>query len=469
MQPSPEQILKRAVDQITAGIGAGTTPQEAVVKVARESGLGPGFIKRACEVVNVALTFEHFRKNASARDQEFPLVDAAAAVREVYGKEAPTTGEKRAEQFPGLRVRAVDGGLRRLHDSPAHRKVAMELLALEPDGPCQPTPQGIAERTNHVRQRLTKVAADALVDLEQCRENVRRKFAALADAWQRDPDARSTFVDFESQAFAAHGARAVPYLDLLHKSSAAKEPRGDHDPDLRFFTKSAEARQFDDLLDAVDRLAFAARKEAEAVREMADFETARREVFQKVAQMKLAGFREQVTSLRDGLPAEADGEDPEDPVELAAVKRAAEHATRILPPVDTLIPKPSLPEKPSKPPAWAIDAPYQTLDRKLMIQNLILTDPLLRTYPPAEVLQAYRQFMRLAPELSLEPAITKSQLRAMVSGDSGVLDPFTAKSLVDTASTIRKYRDPGKGDKEEKGEDAGAPTTIFNVGTPKAK
>lgn len=434
MKPSPDIILKQAVDEITGDIGQGQDPLASVVRVSRSRSLTPKFIKRACEVVNVALTYEHFRKQASPRDADFPLVDADQVIREVYAGEPAS--QKQAELSGGRVVQSMGEGLRRRHDSFAHRKVAAELHALAADVPYGPTAWKVAERPGNISRQLAREQEDALGALLDARRDLGIKFAGLVEHWCRDPADRTSFAAFETGVYAIHSDRAVPYLDKLYKQAGLMEPRGIHDSQSRFLPTDAAHRAFDDFMESVSGFKLARDRQAAAEAALNEFEAARLGVYQKVAELKRAGFQAHLESQRDALR-----DDQEEPANMEEdpVKQAAERATRLLPPINTLLPAPTPPEAKTKP-AWAIPDDLQALDRKLMIQNLIVTDPLLRTYPAAEVLQAYRQYMRLAPELALEPAVTRAQLRAMMSSPNQALGPFEAKQLADAASAVRKYR-----------------------------
>ena len=62
--------------------------------------------------------------------------------------------------------------------------------------------------------------------------------------------------------------------------------------------------------------------------------------------------------------------------------------------------------------------PNLTLDnmeRKLLLQELMMTDPILSKINPAKVARAFEQILRLSPEISKEKEVVRAELRAMVS------------------------------------------------------
>lgn len=78
------------------------------------------------------------------------------------------------------------------------------------------------------------------------------------------------------------------------------------------------------------------------------------------------------------------------------------------------------------------------LDRKLILLELMHTDPILAHAPKLNILQNYSQLLQLAPNIALNKELVRSQLRSMISGQA--LSPFDAKQLVDTDMTLAKQR-----------------------------
>ena len=85
MNSNPDALVKFAVQDIIYKINNGDTPQDATEKVARELELNPNFIKRAAEAINVALHYNHFKKHADAKAEDFPIVDAQKIADNLFG------------------------------------------------------------------------------------------------------------------------------------------------------------------------------------------------------------------------------------------------------------------------------------------------------------------------------------------------------------------------------------------------
>ena len=85
--------------------------------------------------------------------------------------------------------------------------------------------------------------------------------------------------------------------------------------------------------------------------------------------------------------------------------------------------------------------PNMTLDnmeRKLLLQELMITDPILSKVNPAKVARAFEQLLRLSPEISKEKEVVRAELRAMVS--SQALSKFDADLLSKTDMSMLKRR-----------------------------
>ena len=159
------KLLKAAVDSIVHTINVDKlAPHAAVVKTAREMDLNVHFIKRACEVINVALTYEHFRKNATARDVDFPIVDAQKISAEIFPDKEPTIHEKKSQWFSGSLVEEDVPNFRKAkHDAQFQEQLGkLSSLKEEPRGLSE---QGICEKAG-----LAKLALDR--ELDVCRTEV---------------------------------------------------------------------------------------------------------------------------------------------------------------------------------------------------------------------------------------------------------------------------------------------------------
>jgi hypothetical protein len=73
------------------------------------------------------------------------------------------------------------------------------------------------------------------------------------------------------------------------------------------------------------------------------------------------------------------------------------------------------------------NATLDNMERKLLLQELMLTDPILSKVNPVRVARAFEQLLRLSPEISKEKEVVRAELRAMVA--SQALSKFDANQF----------------------------------------
>lgn len=482
----PNKLLKTAVDDIVNHInGEKMSAHDAVVKTARDMDLNVHFIKRACEVINVALTYEHFRKHASDRGADFPIVDAQKVSAEIFPNTEPTIAEKKSQWFSGTIVEENVPNFLKAKSDPKFKRAFAELKALK-DTPQETSDQGICEKAGYARQNMVQHLDNCRTELVGTKLELADKFASLVNGLSRDPAARTSFPDFEAQVYSKYGEEAVPYLDLIYKSASCPEPRGEHDAKHTAFDDSLEVILFGDLLKTADHYNAAMDRTAQAATDLAEMETKRAAAYQFLGEQRLQQLRaedKEAATLVEGLVSKKAEVEEIDPVlaltqqKLAVIKDAeeagapsladeAQHLTfsqRMLPPVlktkiiaykkkqaeveekdagvagtawDTLLEQ--YKSQATPPGVGPANSPMDNLDRKLLIQNLMTTDPILRTYEPKKVVDSYEQFLRLAPELSTEKEIVRSHLRQMVA--SQAMTAFDGAQLIDANTKLLKQR-----------------------------
>ena len=97
--------------------------------------------------------------------------------------------------------------------------------------------------------------------------------------------------------------------------------------------------------------------------------------------------------------------------------------------------------------ATALNAPKQraanatgekmrNIQRQLILEELMVADPVLKSEEPESVSRAYQTLIQVAPDISLNREVARSILRQSVQ--SVAVSPFDAKSWADLESEIRK-------------------------------
>ncbi len=58
------------------------------------------------------------------------------------------------------------------------------------------------------------------------------------------------------------------------------------------------------------------------------------------------------------------------------------------------------------------------MERQLLLQDLMMTDPILSKIPPAKLAKAYEQILRLSPQVSKEKEVVRAMLRQAVASQA---------------------------------------------------
>ena len=434
----PLKIIKHALDTTISLIRNGESPTVALEKVARELDLNPNYIQRTGEALNVALTYDHFKKNASDKAADFDIANTETATKNIFGAQDKTLAQKKAEWFPKVKE---DIDYNKYLANPGFKKKAHEIKKTNAnfdsfDISYKGQYKKAAEHMDRLDREMDvmkteKVANDVYIE---------NAFFNLVSSFKKEASARTPFHEFESQVYAQHGERAVPYIDLIYKSAELKEERGRHDDKYMAFTPVREALVFDSFLKAA-----AAKvqhevevKEAEAY--INEQKTRFREIGYKLNPIAQAFDKVACDQLDEAL--DKIGEE----IEKVAVGDIGKGLITDL--YNQFIDRSKGSDK-SKP--IYENTKLDNRDRTAILQELIMTDPILMKQDPRKIISAYQQVLRLAPHLSKEKEVVRAQLRAMMAGQA--LHPTDAGQLVNVNTDIMKQQKELKSTSDSKDDD----------------
>jgi hypothetical protein len=293
-------------------------------------------------------------------------------------------------------------------------------------------------------------SARLLRDLEQKRDNcqtekvgaevaLNQTFSKLADHFRRDENYRSSFAEFESQVFSKYAEQAVPFLDLIYKTARLNEDRGVHDRHYTMFEASKEAGLFDTLMKAATELT-EAEENLKTAEHNINFE---KDYYVDISKVigKAAGHNFEVStddiSFKkkvdvEKVAAKAD-EASVDPVLAQIEKSANTKKANFLQTlalgrlvggsdiashgVESLIEDQFLKKK-SPQFSGRANVTLDNMERQLLLQDLMMTDPILSKVPPAKVARAYEQILRLSPQVSKEKEVVRAMLRQAIASQA---------------------------------------------------
>ncbi len=458
---NPDALVKAAVQDIVTYINDGLSPQAATEKVAVELQLNHNFIKRASEAVNVALHYDHFKKNASDKSADFPIVDAQQVVNKVYGTKEKTASEFKSELFSSFQSEEIAPKFSRYLEEGPHKEAYTKLVNEEPDKRNTISEKGLYEKSANYIRDLKKVAEEKVADAKEAEYQVNRSFCRILEKFAKAEDTRTSFAEFESQVFSTHGDASVPYLDLLYKASHLKEDRGTHDVNYKMFNPSEETKAFGSFLKQATELADI-KKEAEDAEYNYNYEKSFvSDIFKKRGEELFNNNIDEsiIAKISSEIEHETKSltEDVEDPVLLAIKQKKEaqfkEEVELIKASFDFINSAMDAAKGQGKPSLSATtNSESDNRERAFLLQELASTDSILNKVPTKKIVDSYQQLLRIAPEISKEKEMVRSYLRQAVNTQA--LDPFQGQQLIeaDTKRLKQRQLQQGIGSNKDKGD-----------------
>jgi hypothetical protein len=453
----PNILVKTALNEAVQKVNEGMRPTEALKKVASDLDLNPNYIQRTGEALNVALHYKHF-KTASDRSADFEIADIPKVIEDVFTLNDKTASERISEQFSTFDSNESVFNYNRMLSNPVYKQAFLEISGASATEESYPVTFRTAyEKAANYVQKLDKQAEAAEVEKIAAELELSNNFSNLCDHFKKDAGYRTSFEEFESQVFSKHGSSAIPYLDFIHKTAAPHEERGVHDTGYIMFEPCKESFLFDNLLKAAEAFDVA-EKTASETAENLKYESAYLKECHKLMGKKAEPMDAETdySSVASEDSSKEEYKDSEDPVLAEIKKKASDSNYKIAaeyekdPVLAQALEKEAffggltsmlglgnimagpVHEMASEQVSEAFSGgfkhsekgghkPNLTLDnmeRKLLLQELMLTDPILSKVNPQKVARAFEQLLRLSPEISKEKEVVRAELRAMVASQA---------------------------------------------------
>lgn len=87
------------------------------------------------------------------------------------------------------------------------------------------------------------------------------------------------------------------------------------------------------------------------------------------------------------------------------------------------------------------DAEMARIRSQAMLNDFLANDPVISTYDPDEVLEAYNQVSQMVPRSALQPAVMRGQLRKLLQ-QQDAMEPFEANQLVEVEKGLKTVQEP---------------------------
>lgn len=379
----------------------GAAPSSAVVKAAKDYGFNQDQTERLVEMFNTALTLHKFHKNAADRTGEFELADKADVLRGLYA-EKPKEKKAMAHDYS-------------FYDSPARNMVK---AAHVPPAPMEKAASGSETKEPDVASllryaNLAKEGAETAAEAEGAvMAHVQTEVYKLAEAIHRsyEPEEKYRKVKYA----ASDSPKLIELLEsvLPERIKSAKDFLPDDLVDLSDIApEKGMVDHIKKMLKDVDdfqitRITFSKKAEEAWNRVMAPYQhKVDVDIFGSVAQ-KAAQAKEMLSKMFPIFPKAED--------------------------------VPSLPELVGAQSAEELQNEAATLDndqRQALLQDLMVTDPIISEADPQNVMDMYSTIVNIAPKVSMHKEIVRSMLRQAVN--SVALSPYDAQAYVNLNSALK--------------------------------
>ncbi len=438
----PNALVKIALSEVIQQVNGGTKPTEALKKIASDLDLNPNYIHRVGEALNVALHYNHF-KSASDRSAHFDIADIPTVVTSLFDGKEKTASQYAADTFGANEANDEVFNYNRMLKNPRYKAAYMKIASAD----ATEESYGLSFKGAYEK------SANIIRDLEQALDNgktekvgaeiaLNSNFSKLAQHFRRDEGYRASFGEFESQAFSKHGEAAVPYLDLVYKTAGIADERGVHDSGYVMFEPVKELNMFDNLLKSAQDL-LQTEEILKTAEENLNFE---KEYFSEIGKLVAGNGKLSKAAFSEEDPIEfkkkdesvkaANAVEETDPVLAAIEKKAAankEASILGMLSVGNILNKTNIhgelfkgvgerfTSAMGRSPAGATPRANLTLEnmeRQLLLQELMLTDPILSKVPAQKVAKAYEQILRLSPQVSKEKEVVRAMLRQAVASQA---------------------------------------------------
>lgn len=419
--------VKRAVDLVD---DEGMTPDQAMLKIAREHGYGRGQIEFLCAGYNTGRQTDQRIKQANilAKLKPFPLADSAAVVRELYSGPKPVEKTASVHEDYLTPPTFLTDDLERasaLTSLGGTEKTASVAAPVDP-------PKSFHRLVGEI-EREKRAGDEAGRKASNAEDRVRGHVCELVGYFKKFAADRIPFATFEKIAEMYRGDVIKPLIELVYNGARLTEKRAGDSVPLTKDPINWHAMPYSALDDCVK---FA--KDVHAHRQ-----TQTKHV-EKTAQLQEAVLRPFHQAADQPPPRSSLAGSP-----LYSEKVAGIFGTPAGIAVGSLLGR-AMDDVPTKQKLVEdagrdLDDPaHQNEIRKIRTQAMLtgmMSDPddPISGYDPETVLSAYNELSQMAPHTADQPAALRPLLRRRLEGHT---EPFEAKELTDIEKGLSPAKSP---------------------------
>lgn len=453
--PMRQKLITLLTEEVVPAVNRTRDPKGEILKAARANNFLPSQVQALGQLFNTARTLAHFEKagTSEARGASFPILDVDKLVAE-YQTAEPL--EKKASAPVHWELDDQTNNTDSLPD--CFRGICTPALKLE-----------VPVRTQPSAAAMAKAAAKAQVEsarevamLEQLQADTSHTITKLARSlWEQvrnDPE-QNSFDSIEADALGLFGEKIRPTMDKL--ASACVHFDTAHRPIKRAAKATEHAILEDDreaimnLIDQVDSKFF-------------EYDTCTRILKAAAAPPAPPPTKPQSQqSSGKGQGSSKPSSGGADPKPLAPVKPGQpavkdegvfstpgatvgqvgrgitdstnDVADNVLGKILVNVPDTLKSLMPDNSDQRLVDTEARDVRHQAMLQNLLITDPILSEADPDKVLDIYHTVRTQAPDIAGDINVMRVLLRSAIQHDG--MTPFDLKQLIETNSAAQKVEE----------------------------
>jgi hypothetical protein len=439
MTPQTESRIVRAVEDVIDRINEGDNPNDAITKIAADLQLPAGHINLLVNAYNTGRTNRQRASSSllSEKAAAFPLADPAIILDRLYPKIVKSAAEQERAETISLDYSLPPTWLERARDHERFVKQAdalprpIDRQEVVPRYPVDPNVR--MKRAYHESLRRNREIEEARRIFSAEQDRLIGCFQKLA-AWFSDPR-NETIADVRDNVEARWGTRGAAILNHLAGTRPVLTKRAnllgpgalhavhtDREPYRTLIATIDQTNRVQDARDAFDRIA--AENTAKIAEELAPFVPARRKSSLGLPSVSASPGEKQAGAYTTALGVQLTRD------MLGHISGQLEGPSK-----DQLVDK-SLREISNPDHEQSLRA----IHTQSMLHNLLANDPVISSYHPHEVTEAFNQVSQLAPHAATQPAVMGPLLRKWLQ--QGNLDTFESDQLVGTEHKLKQVHTP---------------------------
>ncbi len=423
-----EQRILSALESAVQLTNGGSTPNDALYKVAVDNRFTPPVVQRMVEAYNVSKTLSHI-KHAKGPDRaaSFPLADAADILERMYPAAPISQAEKSAALFEPEAYDRPDQNFLTRRDPIPMVKQASRTAAYPRD------PNAAAHRLANRRLDLRKTANRTGSDYRNHWYRLLDLTKEASGYFRQIP--HDSFESVQVKMIGQYGDVGRQMTDLVYELGNLKEKKAAQTDHRRLFYDPGKApyRQIEQAIKVAYDLVEAAEAAAKAQTEL--------DAYEKQAGLALPGQPEPEGCLLDSVMGgasvpfeEAAGIEKEGILgSLPAALTGGMAALGLSNPDSEGVKQKALSDVYDP----IHEATLKGIQTKAMLNDLISNDEIISGYDANEVLTAYNQLAKLSPNVAQQPAVMRGLLRRMLQQE-GVVEPHEAQQLAGVENALRQ-------------------------------